>query len=815
MKLSLHWMNEFIDIQDYFTKIDELGAILTRAGLEVESVQDQRKQYNNVVVGYIIEKGKHPSADRLSFCSVDVGSGNPLSIVCGAQNHQTGDKVVVAQIGAVLPGDFKIQKSKIRGVESMGMLCSMKELGLPGEAEGIAILPKESQVGLAFSEYAKLTDLLLELKVTPNRADCLSHYGLARELSVLLGRPLKPMSFTPSRTAVLPKAAVDIVLQETENCPRYAGRVIEDIQVSESPAWMKTRLENAGFKSINSIVDVTNYVMLELGQPMHAFDLSQVRLGKILVRSAKAKEKFETLDGTNLELTGEELVISDHERVLAMAGVVGGKNSGVEKNTRNVFLESAFFAPQSVRRSSRKHGVQTESSYRFSRGVDPSMTLLALDRAAQLIQLMNPTCRIQEKPNETGQPLVARKAVKIDLEFLSQKLGYPAKADFFEASVKSMGCQVKKEGAQFHITPPFYRVDLEQPVDFVEEYARLFGYEHIPETLPILKEAPTSHDKSYVFSRKLAQKVKAMGLSQAFHMSFAHEAKENEFIGDWSRLGNVLVGSIPVKLKNPLSEDLAVMRRSLAFGLFENARMNLTRGNSWGGIFEIGKVFGEGKDLQGYGAHWGEKTNFGAVLWGQNTSFWTNKNERPLFSMKRVIEEVLIGIGIKSFEIKPSEAGKCPQYLHPFQSGQIVFQGQVIGHLGHLHPKITDENKIRTDICLIEMDLEKMISFQPKPEKTQPISKFQAVDRDLAFVVSKKVSVGEMMKELKKIAGPKLVDIHIFDLFEGASLGEGNQSVAFRMKLQDSLTTLTDEILMQMQNQMIEKLQTKFNCRLR
>ncbi len=815
MKLSLHWINEFIDIQDHFTKIDELADLLTRAGLEVESIQDQKKQYRNVVVGYIIEKGKHPSADRLSLCSVDVGSGQPLSIVCGAQNHKTGDKVVVAQIGAVLPGDFKIQKSKIRGVESMGMLCSMKELGLPGEAEGIAILPSEAQVGLAFSEYAQLTDLLLELKVTPNRADCLSHYGLARELSVLLKRPLKPLSFTPSRTAIVPKTQIDIQIQDQEGCPRYTGRVIEGVHVSESPAWMKSRLENAGFKSINSIVDVTNYVMLELGQPMHAFDLSQIKMGKILVRVARSKEKFETLDGTKLDLKGDELVVSDHERVLALAGVVGGKNSGVENSTRNIFLESAFFAPQAVRRTSRKHGVQTESSYRFSRGVDPSMMTMALDRAAQLIQLMNPNVHIQEKWSEVGQPPTQRKTISVDLKFVSQKLGYLADASTFETYLKSMGCDVKKNGEVFQILAPLYRVDLEQPVDFVEEYARLYGYEHIPETLPVLQEAPRPHDRTYLFSRRLADKMKGMGLSQGFHMSFSHQQREDKFVGDWVRVAPFIVGSTAVSLRNPLSEDQGVLRRTLSQGLFETARMNISRGNSWGGIFEIGKVFGEAKEVQGYTSQYAEKTNLGAVIWGQNSSFFANKYERPLYAMKRVLEEALAALGVKAFETRSLDVAKCPSYLHPFQAGALFFQGQPIGFFGHLHPKIADENKIRSELCLLEIDLEKLIAFLPKPEKAQALSKFPPVDRDLAFVVSKKILIGDMMKELKKIAGARLVDIHVFDLFEGATLAEGERSVAFRMKLQDAQATLTDEILLQLQNQMIEQMQKKFNCRMR
>lgn len=809
MKLSLNWVNEFIDIQDYMSRPQDLADMLTRAGLEVESLFDQSRQYDKVVVGYIIEKGKHPGADRLSLCSVDVGTGHPLSIVCGAQNHKTGDKVIVAQVGAVLPGDFKILKSKIRGVESMGMLCSSEELALPGKSDGIVILPEKAPVGQALSEYMNLKDILLELKVTPNRADCLSHYGLARELGVLLGRPLKPLPLAPSRTAQVPSQTVDIEIQDSAQCLRYAGRVIDKVSVGESPQWMKTRLENAGFKSINSLVDVTNYVMLELGQPLHAFDYSQIKLGKILVRGAKPKEKFETLDGTVIELQGEELVIADHEKALALAGVVGGNNSGVQATTQTVMLESASFAAQSVRRTSRKHGVQTESSYRFSRGVDPSMVIMALERASQLIQLMNPTCVIQEKPLEKGASQTVRPSVNVDLGFLSQKIGYTADAKTFEKYLTAMACTFEKTGSVYKITPPLYRMDLEQDVDFVEEYARLHGYEHIPETLPVMKESPTPHDKSYLVVRGSSAVLKSLGLAQCFHMIFTSRAREEAFLDSWEKAGGAAIPGAAVALLNPLSEDQAVLRRSLSFGLFETIHLHLSRGQSQGALFEIAKVFG--KTEKGFV----EKTNLAMALWGKDLSMWKNPQDRVFYKTKSILEAFFQGLSVKSFEIRAFKEDHCPNFLHPYQSAQIIFQGQAIGFLGHLHPSLSETHKIREEVCLLEMDFEKLISFQAKVEKVQALSKFPPVERDLAFLVSDEVAVGEMIKELKRIAGPLMKDIYVFDLFSGASLGPGQRSVAFRMKLQEAQSTLTDEVLMGLQNQMIEKITAKFGCRLR
>ena len=816
MKMSLNWVKEFIDIEDYLSRPQELSEMLTRAGLEVEGIVNQRQQYDRVVVGFIIEKGKHPSADRLSLCSVDVGAGAPLSIVCGAQNHKSGDKVIVAQVGAVLPGEFKIQKSKIRGVESMGMLCSSEELALPGKSEGIVILPENAPVGQALSEYLNLKDVLLELKVTPNRADCLSHYGLARELSLLLARPMKStsLSFSASPSEKFRKD-LDIEVQDLEHCLRYAGRVIDQVQVGETPSWMKTRLEQAGFKSINSLVDVTNYVMLELGQPLHAFDYSQIKMSKIFVRPAQAREKFETLDGTLLEMAGGELVVTDQEKILALAGVIGGKTSGVRDETKTLVLESASFAPQSVRKSARKHGIQTESSYRFARGVDPSMVIKALDRATELIQQMNPNCLVQAKVHQRGSEGAAPSPVMLNLEFLSQKLGYPAESGTLERYLGAMDCSFQKIENSYKIIPPRYRLDLEQDVDFVEEYARLSGYEKIPETLPHLKDEPRPHDKSYLVTRRSSDVLKSLGLAQCFHMVFTSLEKEKSFLPETSEDARRWSASVyggsgsSVALLNPLSEDQSVLRRTLVSGLFETMKLHLSRGLERGALFEIAKVFSKRDSV------FNEKLNLGMVVWGKEPSMWRVPQERAFYKTKSVLEAFFQSLSIKSFEIRPFKSQQSPSFLHPFQSAEIIFQGQLLGFLGHLHPLVADEHKVREEVCLLEIDFEKIISFHSKTEKTQSLSKFQAVDRDLAFVISEEVLVGDMIKEIKRLAGPLLRDVFVFDLFSGAPLEAGSRSVAFRMKLQDAQATLTDEVLMKLQNQMIEKLQTKFNCRLR
>ncbi|MDX9732462.1 MAG: phenylalanine--tRNA ligase subunit beta, partial [Bdellovibrionales bacterium] len=386
MKLSLRWLNDFVDVQEFMKTPDELARILTNAGLEVESIEDQAKPFQNVVVGHILEKGQHPNADRLSLCQVSTGDGVVHQIVCGAQNHKQGDRVVVALPGAVLPGNFAIKHSKIRGVESGGMLCSEKELGLLAEGEdspGIVILPEDAPIGRGFAVYRGLDDVIMELKVTPNRADCLSHYGLALEVGCLLGREVKKprAEFTPGAW----DGAVSVAIQAADLGPRYAGRHVRGVKVGPSPEWLRLRLESVGMKSINNVVDVTNYVMMEMGQPLHAFDIREIKGGAISVDRARAGEAFTTLDGSELKLDGTELTIRDSERAVALAGVIGGKNSGVVDSTTEVFIESAYFAPGAVRRTMRKFGLDTDSGYRFARGVNPETTADVLDRATSLM----------------------------------------------------------------------------------------------------------------------------------------------------------------------------------------------------------------------------------------------------------------------------------------------------------------------------------------------------------------------------------------------------------------------------------------------
>ncbi|RYZ70500.1 MAG: phenylalanine--tRNA ligase subunit beta, partial [Proteobacteria bacterium] len=504
MKISLRWLSDYIDINDYFAKPQDLAALLTSAGLEVESIENLAKNFEHVVVGNILKKETHPGADRLTVCQVSTGEGKVHQIVCGAKNHSAGDNVVVALPGAVLPGNFAIKHSKIRGVESGGMLCSETELGMKAENDGILLLPKDAPVGQSFAKYMGYDDILLELKVTPNRADCLSHFGLAREVATLLGREVKFPIESLVEDGGSTRDQIKLDLKASDMCPRYMGRGIAKLKVGPSPTWLKKRLESVGVNSINNVVDCTNFVMLELGQPLHAFDATKIAGRQIIVDRAVAGEKFTTLDGTELTLGGEELTIRDAEKAVVLAGIIGGKNSGVDESTTEIFIEAAYFTPAAVRKTARKFGIETDSSYRYTRGTNPEAVPLALNRAAQLIKQVAGG-NVMGSAYDLYPNAIKREPIAITLQTLSDRLGIKVNSDEFVMWMQRLGCETKAthgvgeppHGHAWSVLPPLFRWDLTVDVDIVEEFARLHGYQHIPETIPALSSAPAVHETAF------------------------------------------------------------------------------------------------------------------------------------------------------------------------------------------------------------------------------------------------------------------------------------------------------------------------------
>ncbi len=818
MKISLRWLSDYIDIQDYFAKPQDLSSLLTGAGLEVESIENLAKNFDHVVIGHILKKEQHSGADRLTLCQVSTGDGVVHQIVCGARNHNEGDNVVVALPGAVLPGGLAIKQSKIRGVESGGMLCSNKELGLADDSahDGIRLLPKDAPVGQPFAKYFGLDDILFDLKVTANRADCLSHFGLAREVACLLGREVKFPIESLLESGGSTRDQVKLELKASELCPRYAGRGVAKVKVGPSPDWLKKRLESVGMKSINNVVDATNFVMLELGQPLHAFDAKKLLGQTVIIDKARPNEKFTTLDGTELTFSGDELTIRDAERAVVLAGVIGGKNSGVDEATTEIFIEAAFFLPSAVRRTSRKFGIETDSSYRFARGTNPEAVPLALNRAAQIIQKVAGG-EIMGDAYDLYPNRIAREAIAITLETLSDRLGFSVNGDEFVMWMKRLGCEIKETHGRhaWSVLPPVFRWDLLEDVDLVEEFARLHGYQHIPESIPALSAAPAVHEQGFVVEARIRRLLQAEGCLQAINYAFVAKNFQDSLLGATEKLA--LVGLRAAKesvaLMNPLNEEIGVMRTSLMPGLVKNLIYNSRNGNATGRLFEIG--FGHFKDSAAEGTAYSQQGRLGFSFWGSETNLWKKDTSPSIFALKGVIENLLKELGFAKWKWVPLQAANAPDFVHPGQAAALELEGQQIGFIGTLHPLFTSENKVRESCAVGELLLEKLVASQPRPLRYQPISKMPAVDRDLAFVMPKTLAVQDVESEIKKTAGELLQDIRVFDVYEGTGLQPGQRSVAFRLLFQAKDATLEDAQVNEVRDKVVRHVSEKFGIALR
>lgn len=811
MKISLNWLNDYVDVSEYFQNPDKLADILTHKGLEVESVENKAKDFQNVVVGHILERGTHPNADRLTLCQVTTGQGKVHQIVCGAKNHKKGDNVVVALPGAVLPGNFAIKLSKIRDVESQGMLCSDKELGLSEESEGIRILPADAPIGTPFAEYAGLDDIIFELKVTPNRADCLSHYGLAREISCVLNKPLKTnFNMDLKANAKSSKQKVSVEVLNPEMCPRFTGRYIENVKVGPSPDWLKRRLESIGMNSINNVVDVTNYVMMELGQPLHAYDAALIGGNGIVVSKASAGEKFTTLKEQELTLKGTELMIRDKQKAVGLAGVMGGLNSGIQDSTKNVFVESAYFTAETVRKSSRTHGISSESSYRFSRGVDPAMTLVAMNRCCQLI-LETAGGEAYGDHHDTNPNIVSLKSIPLKVSDVSERLGFEPKPEDVKNWMTRLGAQVQEISySEFNVIPPSFRGDISIKEDLIEEFGRLHGYEHIPERLPTMGQAPSAHATQYTLGVKLNRLFRAEGFNEGFNYAFVDGKKHSQFIGDVSTLKHVgfNLRSEAVQVRNPLSEEMNVMRQQITYGLFVNALHNLRHGLNLGKIFEMG--FNFEKNSENYNQIW----SVGLVQWGTPETLWQKPHgaEHLFFETKSHIENILRNLAIKSWQW---EASNELNFLHPGQAAKLKVEGKVVGYLGTLHPQIADEEKVTVPVVLAELNLDTLMMGQPRINRTKHVSKNPSVERDLAFVMPQELESGKVLAEILKAGGATLKSAWVFDVFTGDPLKAGEKSVAFRMVFQDAEKTLKDEDLKALDKKIVDAINQKFSISIR
>ena len=814
MIFSLKWLNDFVEVLDFLDGPEKLSKILTNAGLEVEDLSQPSRQFQNIIVGEIKRLKKHPNADRLSLCEVLGEGGKMRRIVCGASNPKEGDKVVLALPGAVLPGDFAINASVIRGEKSEGMLVSAKELGLivdetlsDQKTEGIIILSPKAKVGEPYSKEAGLDDVFLDINVTPNRSDSLSHLGLARELSCLLNRPLKnPPAFVRKKTGVFMKPKLKLQVKAPKACPRYCGRMITGVSIGLSPDWLRARLKAVGLKSINNVVDVTNYILIDLGQPLHAFDRDKIQ--SVCVDNAIKGEKFAALDGQVLTLTGSELSIRDGKRAIALAGVIGDKSTSIQAGTKNIFVEAAAFASQSVRRTARYFGLNTESSYRFSRGIDKSAVLEALNRACRLIQETAGGQISEDYFDEYAQtspcPLIL-----IQLEDVEERLSYKLESSKFADWMKRLNCEVKKEGDTFLIQPPSFRGDLKLKEDLIEEIARLEGYHKVP-VLPLkrLTGVPKDFDSSYLLKEKVNRIMESGGWYQLLNYSFSEKSFYESFLKDQSEslynLGLVPKKAQPVSLKNPLSVQLALMKPLLVPDVLKTLVFNFRHNNKSGEVFETAPVFFQvnGKYIQ--------TEHLVLARWGHPVDLWGDNRYPNLFYLKSALQRLFSRMNVRSYSWE--KISSPLSFLHPGQMLGLKVQGQMAGFIGALHPALQSQYKLNLDVALGEISLNALTDIN-KSMKAKPLPECLSVTRDLTFVLPQTVSAGDVAGEIKKACRGQAEAVDIIAVFKEPK--KQDRAISFRLNLPAQKTAWTDELLGVLQDRIIEQVQAKFQITLK
>ncbi|MFZ2523935.1 MAG: phenylalanine--tRNA ligase subunit beta [Candidatus Ferrigenium altingense] len=762
MKFSENWLRTWVNPE---LSSEALAHALTMAGLEVEALEAVAPAFDNVVVAEVLEVVKHPNADRLNVCQVNVGETQPLTIVCGAANVAAGVKVPCARIGAVLPGDFAIKQAKVRNVESFGMLCSEKELGLAEESQGLWLLPADAPVGKTLREYLELDDKLFTLKLTPNRSDCSGMVGVAREVAALAGSPLKPLEIQIQPVTLSEQLPVQVA--DAQACPLYCGRLVRGVNAAApTPTWMLRRLERSGLRGISAVVDITNYVMLEMGQPLHAFDMAQLS-GGISVRKARNGEGLTLLNEQAVVLDEEVLVIADDARALALAGIMGGQGSGVETATRDVFLESAFFNPDAIAGKARRFGLATDSSFRFERGVDFAATRQALERATQLLLEIcgGSAGAITEVRGELPQ----RAAITLRRSRVARVLGIALDNIQIATLLKRLQLDFVVKGDDFSVMPPSFRFDLSIEADLIEELARLYGYDNIPAQAPQAALNMLPYSESQRPLARIQQTLVARDYQEIVSYAFVEEQVERELCGN----------EHPVALQNPIASNLSVMRSSLIGGLVGALRFNLNRRQTRVRLFEAGACFAKVNDeyvqsqqLSGlaYGATLPEQ--WGAAA--KSVDFYDVKADIEALFAPQLLRFV---------------AATHPA-LHPGRSAQIYCGAQAVGWIGELHPRWQQQYDMAQPAVWFEVELG-ALTRAAVPHMSE-IAKSLPVRRDLAVVVDEAVAAQTLLDAMQQVVAPYVAEVALFDVYRGKGVEQGKKSLAFRVLLQDTQKTLTE-----------------------
>ncbi|MGV8991828.1 MAG: phenylalanine--tRNA ligase subunit beta [Thiobacillus sp.] len=761
----------------------QLSHVLTMAGLEVEASSPVAPPFNNVVVAEILSVVKHPDADRLRVCQVDVGEASPITIVCGAPNASAGLKVPCARPGAILPG-FEIKIAKVRGVESFGMLCSTKELGLEGVVDGLMELPDDAPVGEDFRSWLNLDDTLITLKLTPNRADCLSMQGIAREVGAITGAEVRLPQIRKIETRI--QDTVPVQVMASEACPLYLGRVVRGINAQAvTPRWMAERLERSGIRPLLAPIDITNYVLLELGQPMHAFALSRIQ-GEIEVRMARAGEHLQLLNGQTAELTPDMLVIADANGPVALAGIMGGQPSSVERFTVDVFLEAAFFVPAAIAGRARRLGLSTDSSHRFERGVDFGATRLAMERATELLVDI---CGGQVGPiTEAVAALPQRTPITLRLARLKRVAGVELDTEQVVRDLTALGALVERDDDKLIVTPPSFRFDLVIEEDLIEEAVRLFGYDNIPAQPPAAPSRMLPQDETVLPDDILRQMLVGLDYQEVITYSFVDPAWETALDAN----------AQPMPLANPIASQLSVMRTTLWGGLIETLRHNLNRQQERVRIFELGRV---------YASLAKQPLKIGGVVYGEvlPEQWGASARRVDFFDLKGDIER-LFGHALDT------RSGVHPA-LHPGQSAELWHDGKAIGWIGALHPRLVQAFDLPSAPMLFEIDAH-VLAQRSVPRHTA-VSRFPLVRRDLAFVLDVQTPAGELLATLREGAPAHVCSIDVFDDYRGKGMAENQKSLAIRVVMQDTQRTLTDQEVEESVQKLVETACRQCNASLR
>ncbi len=802
MKFSLSWLTEYIPVE---ISAAELSDRLTMAGLEVDSISDRYEYLDTVITGRIVESKPHPDAESLKLCVVDIG-GEKLEIVCGAPNAEIGMVTACAIPGTVFPDGRVLEKAVVRNRASNGMLCSEYELGIGSASSGILSLNSDIAPGEKVAKVLELSDTVFEVDLTPNRPDCLGIIGIAREVAAIQSGPLRYPEKTDagSGSAVFDYTSVSI--QDPDLCPRYCARVVLDVTMGSSPFWLQDRLLSVGLRPINNLVDITNFVMMETGQPLHAFDFDKLADNRIVVRAAEKGESFTTLDGKERKLSSGMLMICDAEKPVALAGVMGGFNSEISEETRSVLIESACFNPASVRKTSKSLGLYTDASYRFERGVDPDGTVAALNRAAVLMQEITGGRLVEGVIDEHPGPAEI-KTIPLSVKNTNRLLGTDLDQKSMADHLKSIEFSVEERGDDLlAVTVPSFRVDVSRHEDLVEEVARLSGYNSIPTTFPLIPSDTRLPSRRLVIRNEIKNLLLGYGFSEAINYSFINRSACEQL-----RLGMDDPRRNMLEILNPLSEEQSVMRTSLIPGLIGTMHRNVSMQIKTLRLFEIGKIFfNTGKDKLPR-----EVENLACIWTGKRNEFsWHDKGvDCDFYDIKGVAEGLFKALRVEKVKFTSLPAESCC-YLKPGHSAGIYAGEEIIGVVGEIHPEAAANFDLKQPVSILDLDLDLLIPLIPEEKTSKPLPKFPSVSRDITMIVDRDIEAQSIIEHLESVNENILEKVQLFDVYEGKPVPEGKKSLSLRLIYRSPEKTLEDEFVNSIHNRISGTVLTAFNAKL-